>query len=100
MRDDHDEFMTASLTNERMQVEAERIAWSRLPLGKKIWYGLKRFINLKDSWPFPEWHIRSRVDKIFAILSVVTAIAVVILLCYVLYWTIVILSIVDGIGAL
>jgi len=94
------EYMSASLANQRMQVEAERIAWSRLPIRKKIWYGLKRYCNLKDSYPFPRWLVQTRFDKICLFLVVVTAITVVIFFCYLVFLTIVVLSIVGSIGAL
>ena len=100
MRDDQAELITAAEANERMQAEAERIAWSGMPLGKKIWYGFKRYLNLKDSYPFPRWLIRSKLDKIRVFFTIVITIAVAILLCYLIYWTIVVLAIVDSIGAL
>ena len=100
-RNDHDEFMskTPVIVNRRIQAEVEQLAWSRLPLWKRTWLKTKRCFDFNDPYPFPQWKIRSKLDKVFAFLTVATFIGIVILLCYVVYWTIVILSIVDSIGA-
>ena len=96
----HDEFMakTPVAVNRLMQAEAYRIAWSRLPLWKRTWLKTKRYFDLNDPYPFPILVYRKR-DKILMFLTIAITIGIAIVIGYAIYWTIVVFTIIDSIGA-
>ena len=73
--------------------EVEQLANSRLPLWKRTWLKTKRYLDLNDSYPFPDAVVYRKRDKISIFLTICTAIGIVILLCYVVYRAIVVLAI-------
>ncbi len=109
----HDEFMakTPVAVNRLMQAEAYRIAWSRLPpeayriawsrlpLWKRAWLKTKRYFDLNDSYPFPDAVAYRKRDKILMFLTISISIGIAIVIGYAIYWTIVVLTIIDSIGA-
>jgi len=78
--------------------EVKQLANSRLPFWKKVWYGINRFFDLNDPYPFTDPHWRRR-DKIGMILSTFLVVVFVCFLAYLVYWAIVASAVVDNIGA-